>query len=49
MVAKRKTQTKCKRPRHQKARVGVGRTQRGVSMRYKKGGALHIQKALAND
>ena len=49
MVAKRKTQTKCKRPRHQKARVGVGRTQRGVSMHYKKGGALHIQKALAND
>ena len=48
MAAKRKTKRKTKQRRHQKARVGVGRTQRGGSMRYrpKKGGALDIQKVL---
>ena len=46
MGAKRKTQRKPKQKRHQKAGAGVGR-QRGGSMRYKKGGALDIQKALA--
>ena len=48
MPAKRKTQTrrKTKQKCHQKTRAGVGR-QRGGSMRYKKGGALDIQKVLA--
>ena len=48
MAAKRKTKRKTTQRRHQKARVGVGRTQLGGSMRYrpKKGGALDIQKVL---